>query len=105
MNKTMIANRPMTYGTRRLKAGDEFTAPRRDADLLNKIGRARLVEATDKPDPLDHDKDGKKGGSPKSEASDEMAALRSEYQSLVGKRPFHGWDAETIKAKIAEARG
>ena len=41
MKKTMIANRSMTYGTRRLAAGDLFTASRRDAGLLSALKRAR----------------------------------------------------------------
>lgn len=35
--------------------------------------------------------------------ADELAQLRALYQEVVGKRPFHGWDAETLKAKMAEA--
>ncbi|HZG65694.1 MAG TPA: hypothetical protein VEZ12_03070 [Herpetosiphonaceae bacterium] len=35
----------------------------------------------------------------------DLTALRAEYQRVVGKRPYHGWDAETLKAKIAEAKG
>lgn len=34
---------------------------------------------------------------------DTLAGLREEYQRVIGKRPFHGWDADTIRAKIAEA--
>lgn len=34
---------------------------------------------------------------------DDVAALRAEYESKLGKKPFMGWDAETLKAKIAEA--
>lgn len=34
---------------------------------------------------------------------DDTASLRAEYQRLVSKRPFMGWDAATLKAKIAEA--
>lgn len=33
-----------------------------------------------------------------------MTQLRKEYQEVVGKRAFNGWDAETLKAKIAEAK-
>lgn len=33
-----------------------------------------------------------------------LSALRAEYQEVVGKRPFHGWDADTLREKIAEAR-
>jgi len=35
---------------------------------------------------------------------DETAALRADYERIVGKRPFMGWDAEMLRAKIAEAR-
>ncbi|MCO5085148.1 MAG: hypothetical protein M9939_26655 [Mesorhizobium sp.] len=34
---------------------------------------------------------------------DELTALRSEYQEKVGKRAYHGWNVEALKAKIAEA--
>jgi hypothetical protein len=35
---------------------------------------------------------------------EELKALREEYQDAVGKRAYHAWDAETLKAKIAEAK-
>lgn len=56
-----------------------------------------------KADPLDHDGDGKKGGSSKPPASDELKALRAEYAEKFGKKPFGGWDVDTLRAKIAEA--
>ena len=34
---------------------------------------------------------------------DELAELRSQYQEAVGKRAYHGWDASTLRDKIAEA--
>lgn len=36
---------------------------------------------------------------------DEITALRAEYQDVVGKKAFHGWDADTLRDKIAEAKG
>jgi hypothetical protein len=51
---------------------------------------------------LDHDKDGKKGGSTAPEQTDELADLRAQYADLYGKRPFMGWDAKTLTAKIDE---
>ena len=33
---------------------------------------------------------------------DEMAELRAEYQRVVGKRPYMGWDADTLREKMAE---
>lgn len=65
------------------------------AAYANKIATKR--------DPLDHDGDGKKGGSKAAPHSDDLAAVRDEYQRVVGKRPFMGWDAATLRAKIAEA--
>jgi len=36
-------------------------------------------------------------------ASD-LPELRKQYQEIVGKLPFNGWDAEMLRAKIAEAK-
>lgn len=81
----MIATKKLKYGTRRLTAGDPFEARHdRDARLLIGIGKARRAE---KAEP----------------AKDELAELRAEYQEVVGKRPFYGWDAVTLREKIAEA--
>ena len=33
-----------------------------------------------------------------------MADMRAEYQALVGKRPFMGWGAAELSAKIEEAK-
>lgn len=95
MKLEMTATKNLRYATRQLKAGDGFVAPRRDARILAALGRAeygtRVVEAVNEP---------KKAKAP---ADDGMKALREEYQRVVGKKPFGGWDAETIKAKMAEA--
>ena len=34
-------------------------------------------------------------------ADDELTALREQYQATFDKKPFHGWDADTLRAKIA----
>jgi hypothetical protein len=53
--------------------------------------------------PLDHDGNGKPGGSSKpDDAGEDIAALRAEYHTALGKRPFAGWDAATLREKIAE---
>lgn len=55
-------------------------------------------------DPLDHDGNGKKGGSKAPDGDkDELAALRAEYAEKLGKKPFNGWDAAKLREKIAEA--
>jgi hypothetical protein len=40
----------------------------------------------------------------KAEQPDDMALLRSEYQSLVGRRPFPGWDEAELRSRMAEYR-
>ncbi len=35
---------------------------------------------------------------------EDLIQLRKDYQDVVGKRAFNGWDAVTLKAKIAEAK-
>lgn len=52
---------------------------------------------------LDHDGNGEPGGSKSAPASDDLATLRTEYHAKIGKRPFNGWDADTLRAKIGEA--
>lgn len=39
----MIANKSFTYATRRLQAGDAFTAYQRDVAFLVKVGSATLM--------------------------------------------------------------
>lgn len=36
---------------------------------------------------------------------EELARLRADYHRITGKRPFHGWDALKLMAKIVEANG
>lgn len=89
-----------SYMTRALRAFDP-----RFAQILGKLGYGRrdMVAAATPRDPLDHDGDGRKGGSLKPDASDALSEARARYFEVVGKRPFHGWDVETLNAKIAEA--
>ena len=72
------------YMDRALKAKDP-----RFARILGKIGYDRRdMVAADEAD-----------GAP----ADDLTALRVEYQEAVGKKAYHGWDADTLRAKIAEA--
>lgn len=102
MKLPMLATKAMTYGTRRLKAGDAFEANRQDARVLSAIGKAdystRMLVA--EPQPAAQRQ---AAPAPKVDAPDDIAALRAAYHEKIGKRPFHGWDAETLRAKMAEA--
>lgn len=83
MRVPMIATKDLTYATRRLKADDQFDASRTDARVLSALGRARLMEG------------------PAPEPVDERIALREAYENKYNKRPFMGWDADTLREKIA----
>lgn len=76
-------------------AGD-ISDPPSELDLTDEQ-RAHLPQ-------LDHDGDGRPGGSTV-QTGDDLPALREEYEALAGKRVFHGWDADTLRAKIGELRG
>ena len=88
----LIATKALKYATRRLLPDDRFTAKNeRDARILIGIGKARRApQAPQKNEQPD-------------EQPDELAELRAEYTEKLGKRPFHGWDADTLREKIAEA--
>lgn len=125
------ALRPFTYATRRLQAGDLFdTRGALDARLLIAIKKAEAVRepgriapppakllaqidqpaatAPAPPEPLaqlDHDGDGNPGGSHSPPPSEDLTALRAEYFEKIGKRPFNGWDADTLRERISAFNG
>lgn len=72
------------------KSGRKQPMQRRYADILKKLGRGtyltRDMQAQARRD------------------DEELSALRVEYQEVVGKRPFHGWDADALREKIAEVQ-
>lgn len=82
-----------SYMTRALKARDP-----RFARVLGKMGYEGTV--TDAP---------VKKASKKAEGTkavpkqDERTMLRAEYERVVGKRPFVGWDVAELRQKIADA--
>jgi len=92
MKKSMTANKAMRYGTRRLRAGDLFEASSRDARILSAIGKAsyatRAMRAAPDPEPVE-----------------DIADVRAEYERVIGKRAYHGWDIPTLRQKMAEAKG
>jgi hypothetical protein len=76
-----------SYMTRALQARDP-----RFAQILCKLGYDTEGEA-EKPKPV-----------AKPTKADDMAELRGTYAEVVGKRPFNGWDADTLREKIAAAK-
>lgn len=76
------------------KNGRERMMSRRDANILQKLGRGTYMTRDMRAQPA----------APSTEEDQELSALRAEYQAVVGKRPFHGWGLDTLREKIAEAR-
>ena len=35
---------------------------------------------------------------------DEIVAMRAEYERVIGRKPFAGWDIETLRQRIARAK-
>lgn len=87
----MIANKAMTYRTRRLQADEPFEArTRRDFAALKITNKARAD-------------DGSAQDPPDEPAVADIAALRAEYQARFDKRPFMGWSADQLREKLAES--
>ncbi|KFI30968.1 membrane protein [Haematobacter missouriensis] len=82
--KNLITTKPLRYANKSMASGVAFTASARDADVLVRLGSARYLT--------------------KEVIADELPQLRAEYLAVIGKKPFYGWDADTLKAKIAEAK-
>lgn len=76
---------------------DEFDIP--DGEKLGTW--MEEVKAPVSASPLDHDGDGKAGGSTAPAPSEELTGLRATYKSLAKKNYFAGWNIATLKAKIA----
>jgi hypothetical protein len=90
-HREVIATRTGRYGTRMLTAGEPLTLSGPAARAMIALGRAeekprrarRVVQEL----PV---------------ASD-LTALRAEYREKLGRNPFNGWDAATLREKIAGA--
>lgn len=61
----------------------------RDARVLQKLGKGSYLTRDMRAQPV-------------VEQEDELTNLRSKYQQVVGKKAYHGWDAEELSQKIAE---
>lgn len=72
------------------KGGRKQSMQRRYADILQKLGRGTYMTRDMQAQETKND--------------DQLTDLRDEYQAVVGKRAYHGWDAETLREKIAESR-
>lgn len=89
------------HGIRRdRRVGETFAVlSENDAERLERRRKAERVGTVEKPVHVD----APKPEAPKQPAeADDIAALRSTYETTVGKRPFMGWSAEDLKDKIGQ---
>jgi hypothetical protein len=102
VQKRLYATGGHKYGTRMLQAGEPLVVDGPRARLLTKMGWASESKPRRPRPQLDHDGDGKAGGSAK-QTGDEVAALRKAYEDKFGRKPFNGWDAAKLREKLAGA--
>lgn len=123
--KMMRATKPFRYDTRMIMAGDTFEVDTRHVRVLRATRKAVEVRETVAIPPPPPEVQAKiaavVASVPASAAgtmdtasglvraialeADNMAALRDEYRALLGKQAFRGWDAATLRGKIAAAKG
>lgn len=91
----------ITYGDVTFEGHDPSDVT--DEDWIRRLSGSQEFEQVGKgaKDPLDHDGDGKKGGSTAGRDVEAMRALRAEYERVVGKKPFSGWNADVLRQKMA----
>lgn len=97
--RDLEAKTSFPYGTRRLRSGDYFTAQTTaDARALVALGKAGYRRGTD---------DAEQPAKPKKGASDGgkdlLKKLRADYEEVLKKKPFGGWDAAELQRRIDEA--
>jgi hypothetical protein len=95
-HKQVIATRTGRYGTRMLTAGDALTLSGPAARAMIALGRAEEKPIRNPRGRVVYD--------PREETpTGDLASLRAEYREKLGKNPFNGWDAATLREKIDAA--
>lgn len=82
------------------KTGKEKVMDRRFAKVLTRMGRATYLTR----DMVAQEPIQSPAPAPADPEDDELTGLRADYYRAFGKRAFHGWDADTLLAKIAESK-
>lgn len=97
--RNLEAKTSFSYGTRRLRAGDYFTArTTADARALVALGKAGAQNGeSEPPKPAKPKKAEADGG------KDLVKKLRADYEDILKKKPFAGWDAAELQRRIDEA--
>lgn len=96
--RDLEAKTSFSYGTRRLRSGDYFTAhTTADARALVALGKAGPRSGSDEAEQTKPKKVAPEGG------EDLLKKLRGDYEEVLKKKPYHGWDAVELQRRIDEA--
>lgn len=111
--KTLRAIRPLKYMTRMMVPGEVFEADKRYVPALLATKKAELVRepaAVPPPPPAVAAKIAAAVAPVAAPApaapqvDDDLLKARAEYREAFGRMAFHGWDAATLREKIAAAK-
>ena len=92
-HRTVYATESGRYGTRMLTAGEPLYLSGPAARAILALGRAtNTAPRTKRVQAVAPELSG---------SGDDLAALRAEYREKLGKNPFNGWNADTLREKIA----
>ena len=109
----LIATGPLTYGTRRLQAGDLFDADPRHAGVLTIIGKARpagegeaavgapIARTVARAPAAEPAGEGETSVTRLRATKAEMAALRAAYARAAGEEAPAGWPAARLRRFLA----
>jgi hypothetical protein len=99
----MTATKGLKYAGKRLEAGEHFDAKsKNDAKVLSALGaKYRTSAISASPVQKTGDLSANTSSAALPAPGDILAPLREEYQRVIGRKPFHGWDADTLREKIA----
>ena len=92
-----IATKAMRYGGRALRPGAPFQASRRDARVLEAIGKSKPPETLDE--------DVEEGSAAPANKPDDIDALRVRYRAASGEDADKRWGAGKLREKIEAAAG
>lgn len=86
-----------------LKAEGYIEIVEGDAPVVEVKDAGPSVENKMEPEPVAENKDEPEGKA-EDDAKVAIEGLRAEYTKFKGRKPFSGWDADTLRAKIAEMK-
>lgn len=107
MKVTVIAQKSTRHRGRKVRKGERFSVDPRTARVFGALGRARIAAEAELGDPLPArpPRDlppAPAAAPPRSGAPDPLAALRAEYEALIGEVPDRRWGEGRLRSAIRD---